>query len=291
MASVSSGSAPTGAAVTVPDVAQARIGHQSQPGAAPLSMLGYGEELLLHDAGFDAISGVMGLSVCHVGQLQLAGLKQPVELEAYSRALTMGWNNALGRLQQEAEMLGADGVIVSSINSRNFDAEEHEYSVKGTAVRFRTQPGALRTPAGGPFVTWLSGMAVYLMLRRGLVPVLPRYAVCVYHVPHRTLRQALGQTFQNTEVPVFTEGWYTAREIALSRLQSSLEQSGAELVMGAKVEETAEAFGEHTAEFRGVGQGWRRMPELRELVPEVDLTLYSLFERGAPYPGAILKQP
>jgi uncharacterized protein YbjQ (UPF0145 family) len=290
MATVSPGLSAGGAGVTIPAVAQSRIQHQSQAGAAPVSMMGYSEELLLRDAGIEPISGVIGLSIVHVGQLQLSGLKQPVELEAYSRALTMGWSNALARVQQEADLLGADGVIIRTIDAKKFDAEEHEYSFKGTAVRLGTQPGALRTPTGAPFVTFLSGLGLYLMLRRGIAPVTRRYEVCVYHVPHRTLRQSLGQTFQNTEVPVFTEGWYTAREIALSRLQLSLEQAGSEIVMGTNVEEFAEVFGEHTAEYRAAGEGWRRMPELGDLVAEVDLTLFSLFERGGPYPGTLLGQ-
>ncbi len=275
-------------APSLPGVAQARIQHQAEPGSAPISFMPYSDHLLFEDAGLEPISGVIGLSVVHAGQLQLAGLNQPVELEAYSRSLTMGWSNALSRLQQEADLLGADGVYLQHTDAKTFDAEEHEFSFRGTALRFRPRPGALRTPSGAPFVCSSSAQLLYQMLRRGLVPVTVRYDVCVYHVPHRTLRQTLGQTFQNTEVPVFTEGWYTAREIALSRMQTGLEQAGSELILAANVEEFVNVFGEHTAECRAFGRGWRRMAEVRDLVSDADLTVTALIDRDGLYPSTLI---
>src|SRR5581483_10901673 len=115
------------------------------------------------------------LSVVHLGQIQVAGLKSAVEIEAHSQARTMGWANAMTRMRQEAEQLGADGVFVHTMNAARFDGEEHEYSVKGTALRLRSQPGALRTPSGQPFSCHCSAMLLYQYLRRGLCPVAVRY--------------------------------------------------------------------------------------------------------------------
>jgi uncharacterized protein YbjQ (UPF0145 family) len=287
---MSMGSAPqpgpaTGASpVTIPPAAQARLQQAAQSGAPATAFTNYSEYLMLDQMGFEPIGAVMGLSVVHLGQFQLAGIKQPVELEAYSRAISMGLLNALSRLQQEAGMLGADGVLLKSADEHSFDAEEHQYAVRGTAVRFRSQPGALRTRGNAPFVCPSPVITIYQMLKHGLAPVSMGYGVCVYHVPHRSLRQSIGQTFANTEVPVFTEGWYTGRAIALSRLQAQVEQFGADLVLNVDVREQAEAFGEHTAEFRAVGTGWAHRPGVEQLIPDIDLTAMSIIERGGLYP-------
>jgi uncharacterized protein YbjQ (UPF0145 family) len=268
--------------VGLPAAAQSRLQEAAQGGAA-LSLTSNSDFLLLEQMGFDPIGAVIGLSIVHIGQLQLAGIKQPVELEAYSRAISMGLLNALTRLQQEASMLGADGVLVTSADQSSFDAEEHQYAVKGTALRFRQQPGSLRTASGAPFVCSASVVTLYEMMRRGFVPISLGYGVCVFHVPHRSLRQALGQTFQNVEVPVFTEGWYTARAIALSRLQAQVTQQGAQVVLDVEVHEQAEAFAEHTSEFRAVGAGWARRDGIEAMMPEIDLATAALIDRGGAY--------
>ncbi|MFN2517681.1 MAG: heavy metal-binding domain-containing protein [Jatrophihabitantaceae bacterium] len=265
---------------SIPTAAQGRLHHSAQPGAAVTSFLTYSEYLMLDQMGLEPIGAVVGLSVMHLGRIQLAGITQAVELEAYSQFLSAGRLAAIGRMQDEAAALGADGIITQTVvTERRFDAEEHEYSIRGTAVRFRPQPGALRTPSGRPFVFVLAVQTLYQMLRVDMAPVSYGYGVCVYHVPHRSMRQAFGQTFQNVEVPMFTDAWYTAREIALSRLQAMHEQQGAQLVMADVVEE-AEAFGEHTAEFRAFGTGWVRREGISQLIPPMDATVAGLLANG-----------
>jgi uncharacterized protein YbjQ (UPF0145 family) len=239
---------------------------------------------MLDDMGLEPIGAVVGLSIVHIGRIQLAGISTPTELGTYSRALSLGILNALGRVREEAALLGADGVMLTSVDRNSFDMEEHQYAVKGTALRFRPQPGALHTPAGTPFVCPTSVMTLYQMLRRGLAPVAVGYGVCVYHVPHRAMRDSVRQTFNNLEVPIFTDGWYTAREIALSRLEEQLSSLGSQLILNVHVEEEAEVFGEHTAEFKAIGTGWHRREELKQLVPVVNLVSPALIERGALYP-------
>jgi len=276
----------------LPPTAQGRLQHSAQSGAAKTAFLGYADFLLLEQMGFEPIAATIGISVVHLGRIQFAGVKQAIELEGYSQAIGMGLLSSLRHLQEEAAILGADGVFLDTlVSERRFDAEEHEYSIRGTALRFRPQPGALRAPSGMPFIFPSSVQVLYQMLRQGFVPITIGFGVCVYHVPHRSIRQALGQTFQNTEVPVFTEAWYTAREIAVSRLQAQLEEHRAELVLGVKVEEKAEAFGEHTAEFRAFGTGWARREGISQLIPAIDLTGVALIERGLYVTGPAEQSP
>jgi uncharacterized protein YbjQ (UPF0145 family) len=263
----------------LPQAAQSRLGHDRQAGAATTAFLSHGDFLTLRQIGLEPIAAVVGISVMHIGGIQLAGYKQAVELETYSNAISMGERTAAARMQEEAGTLGADGVLVEGINRRRI-AEEHEYAWSGTAVRFVPSPGALRTPSGLPFVFLPNNIVLYEMLRAGYAPVFYGHGVSVYHVPHRTMRAALGQSFQNSEVPIFTDAWYTAREIALARLQALLEQQGSEMILGMKIDMEADAFGEHTAEFRVSGHGWRRVPGLEQAIPAIDLTPEAIIARG-----------
>jgi uncharacterized protein YbjQ (UPF0145 family) len=263
----------------LPQAAQSRLGHDTQAGAASTAFLGHGDFLTLRQLGFEPIAAVVGLSVMHIGGIQLAGYKQAVELEVYSNAISMGKRTAAARLQEEAGTLGADGVFVDEVSERSI-GEEHEYALSGTALRFVPSPGSLRTVNGLPFIFCTTASVLYQMMRAGYAPVTHGIGVSVYHVPHRSLRQALGQTFQNTEVPLFTDAWYTAREIAVSRLQAFMEQQGAELILGMNMTMNADAFGEHTAEFRVGAQGWRRVPGLEQMIPSIDLTPEALIVRG-----------
>jgi uncharacterized protein YbjQ (UPF0145 family) len=263
----------------LPQAAQSRLTHDTQPGAAATAFLSHGDFLTLRQMGFEPLAGVVGLSVMHIGGIQTAGYKQAVELEVYSNAISLGQRTAMARMQEEAGTLGADGVVIDHMNER-YIGEEHEYLWAGTAVRFVPSPGALRTANGLPFVFLPKLPVLYQMMRAGYAPVTYGIGVSVYHVPHRSMRQALGQTFQNTEVPLFTDAWYTAREIALSRLQAYVEQQGADLLLSMNASMSADAFGEHTAEFRISGDGWRRAPGLEQIIPAVDLTPEALIARG-----------
>jgi uncharacterized protein YbjQ (UPF0145 family) len=270
---------------SLPAVAQSRLAHDNQGGAAATAFLEYADYLNLGQMGFEPIAGVVGIAVVHLGRVQLGGYKQAIELEVYSQGIGMGIYASLGRLQEEARLLGADGVIVDNFEERRV-GEEHEYTFSGTAVRFAPRPGALRTTGGLPFIHGDGVICLYEMMRLNLAPVTFGFGVCVYHVPHRSMRQAMGQAFQNTEVPQFTEAWYSAREIGLSRLQSYLENQGAELVLNMDILKEADFFGEHTVEFRVTGMGWRRFAGLSQLVPEVDLRPAALIEKGLVVIGA-----
>jgi hypothetical protein len=93
------------------------------------------------------------------------------------------------------------------------------------------------------------------------------------------MRQSMGQTFQNAEVPPFTEGWYTARETALGRLQAKAEMARSQVVLGTEVSELAGVHGDHSIEFVADGAGWVRRPDLINLVPRPDLASIALMEK------------
>lgn len=263
----------------IPQAGQWRLHHSMQQGSAMTAFLGHTAFALFDQMGFAPVGVVLGMSVVHIGGIQVTGWKNPRELEMYSGAITLGIDNALHRLREEAAIMGADGIHLNTMVQRsNLGGEEHEYRITGTALRFRPKPGVLRARDGGPFVNTTTVIKLYQMMKRGWIPSNVAYGACVYHVPHRTMRQSLSQTFQNVEVPVFTESWYTARETALGRMQSKLEQSGSELVLGITVEEEHGVHGEHAILFLAAGDGWARRDDLGQLIPDVDLTSAALMD-------------
>ena len=216
--------------VDIPSAAQWRLQHSAQRGAAASSFQGPSGFVLLDELGFEPVGVVMGMAVMHIGGIQVAGWNTPRELEVYSSAMANGIDLAITRLREEANALGADGVqLHTKVSRTHIGGAEFEYQIAGTAVRFRPKPGVLRAGDGGPFTSVSSMLTLSQMMLRGWFPTNLAYGICVYHMPHRTMRQAMGQTFQNAEVPAFTEGWYTARETALGRLQAKSRWLGPRL--------------------------------------------------------------
>lgn len=258
----------------------------------PASLLRYHDQLLLGAIGLDPLGAVIGVSVMHPGPTPPPGLRDPVELDGHSRAATLGYQHAFAELVALAEVRGADGVYLDEWGARQFDNQESEYHAYGTALQFRTRPGALRTPAGHPFLVDVTGTATtfYRFLRQGLCPVTFGHATCVYRAPHRHLREALGATQASgeTELPVLSAAWGTARAHAVTRLTEILEQAGSEVIVdvGLYIDDESDGSedggndadgdgpGEHTASFNAFGQGMRRMPELTALIPEIDLSQF-----------------
>jgi uncharacterized protein YbjQ (UPF0145 family) len=264
----------------LPSAAQWRLQHSTQRGSAASSFLGPSGFVLLDELGFEPVGVVMGMAVMHIGGIQVSGWNTPRELEVYSNALAHGTDLAITRLREEAGALGADGVqLHTKVTRTHIGGAELEYQVTGTAVRFRPNPGVLRAGDGGPFTSVSSMPTLSQMMLRGWFPTTLAYGICVYHLPHRTMRQAMGQTFQNAEVPVFTEGWYTARETALGRLQVKAEMARSQVILGTEVSELAGAHGDHSVEFIANGAGWVRRPDLINLVPRADLTTIALMEK------------
>lgn len=264
----------------LPGAARWRLQHSAQRGSAASSFLEPTGFVLLDELGFEPVGVVMGMAVMHIGGIQVAGWNTPRELEVYSNALATGVDLAITRLREEANALGADGVhLHTKVTRTHIDGPEHEYQITGTAVRFRPNPGALRAGDGGPFTNVTSLLALSQLMQRGWFPTNLAYGMCVYHLPHRSMRQAMGQTLQNAEVPPFTEGWYTARETALGRLQAKAEMSRSQVILGTEVSEVAGVHGDHSVQFTANGAGWVRRPDLIPSVPRPDLTAVALMEK------------
>ena len=92
----------------VPDVGRARL-EQNKRGLFT-SDLSVNEFLLVKDAGFDPLGLVVGSSIYHIGYQQ-SSWKQSQEMEVLSQAMYHARDLAMTRMEAEAAVLGADGIV------------------------------------------------------------------------------------------------------------------------------------------------------------------------------------
>lgn len=268
---------PTPAIEALPAEALRRLRQlEGRDGEAPLftSDLSVNEFLLIEDAGFEPLGLVVGSSIYHVG-IQVVRWTASCELDILSRAMYHARELAMNRMEAEAEELGADGIVGVRLTIQFYDWGKNmaEFMAIGTAVRHR-EGGSWRTPAGRPFTSDLTGQDFWTLLQTGQRPVALVIGNCVYHVAHRRMIQAMSQQFSNVELPNFTQALYTARELAMERMQYEAKKVGAEGVVGVQIIEKNHVWGHHAIEFLALGTAVKRFrlggPSLR---PRMVLTL------------------
>jgi uncharacterized protein YbjQ (UPF0145 family) len=217
------------------------------------SDLSVDEFLLVKAAGFKPLGFVVGSSIYHIGYQQ-ASWKQSQEMDVLTQAMYSARELAMTRMEEEADQLGADGVVGVRLDIGRYEwgAEMAEFIALGTAVKHAG--GELhRAPNGRPFTSDLSGQDFYKLLASGHRPVGLVMGSCVYHVAHQSMWKAMRQIGQNVELPNFTQALYDARELAMERMQREAEQVKAEGVVAVRLEERSHGWGSHVIEFFAVG--------------------------------------
>lgn len=246
-----------GSTANLPEGAAARLRAMRGTGERPAfftSDLSVDEFLLVEQAGFEALGLVLGSSIYHVGfQWQRWSVSQ--ELPVLTRAMYEARELAMTRMEEEADLLGADGVVGVRLVFKEYAMEEGvlEFQAIGTAIRHREQRGVLRTKDNRPFTSDLSGQDLWKLVRAGYRPVSLAMGACVYHIAHMSFMQALKQVGRNQEMKIYTEATYAARELALERMQAEAVQRGGAGVVGARVEESNWGWGANAIEFFAVG--------------------------------------
>jgi uncharacterized protein YbjQ (UPF0145 family) len=215
--------------------------------------LSVNEFLLVREAGFDALGLVVGSSIYHIGWQQPA-LTQSMELTTLTQAMYHARDLAMTRMEEEADMLGADGIVGVRLEVGRHEWGTHlaEFLAIGTAIRHNNGEH-YRSPNGRPFTSDLSGQDFWTLLRAGYRPISLVMGNCVYHVGYQGLSQWFKQIGQNCEMPTFTQGLYDAREHALARMQVEAAGLEAEGIIGAQVTEKSHGWGSHVLEYFAVG--------------------------------------
>ncbi len=212
------------------------------------------EFLLVEQAGFEALGLVMGSSIYHVGfQWQKWSVSQ--ELTVLTKAMFDARELAMTRMEEEADLLGADGVVGVRLIFKQYAMDEGvlEFQAIGTGIRHRDRKGSYRTKDNRPFTSDLSGQDLWKLVRGGYRPVSLAMGACVYHIAHLSFMQALKQAGRNQEMKIYTDATYAARELALERMQAEALERGGIGVVGARVEESNWGWGANAIEFFAVG--------------------------------------
>ncbi|HEY9720455.1 MAG TPA: heavy metal-binding domain-containing protein, partial [Oscillatoriaceae cyanobacterium] len=189
------------------------------------SDLSVNEFLLVTQAGFEPLGMVIGCSIYHIGYQQSNWTKNE-EMKVLSQAMYHARELAMTRMQEEAQALGADGIIGVRLKVKSLDWSDHlaEFVAVGTAVKSRHAQLNFKTPDDKPFTSGLTGQDFWTLLQAGYRPLGLVMGTCVYHVAHQTFGQWFKSAMQNTEMTNFTQALYDARELAMERMQHEAEQ-------------------------------------------------------------------
>src|SRR6202012_3171908 len=207
------------------------------------------EFLLVKEAGFEPLGLVLGSSIYHIG-FQQASWNQNQELNVLTQAMYHARQLAMTRMEEEADQLGADGVVGVRLTIGRYDwgADLAEFIAVGTAVKHAG--GELhRAPGGRPFTSDLSGQDFSTLLRAGYRPVGLVMGNCVYHVARQGMMASLRQVGRNLEMTNFTQALYEARELAMGRMQAEAESLQAGGLVGVRLNQASHGWGSHVIEF------------------------------------------
>ncbi|SEL82973.1 heavy metal-binding domain-containing protein [Nonomuraea pusilla] len=224
------------------------------------SDLSVNEFLLVREAGFRPLGLVLGTSIYHVGiqGIQLGRWSKNMEVTQLTEAMYHAREHAMTRMEAEADLLGADGVVGVrlELEFHEFGDNIVEFVAVGTAVKAE-EPGPWRNNKNQPFTSDLSGQDFWTLIRAGYAPLSLVMGTCVYHVAHRRLGAVLGNLGQNIEIPEYTQALYDARELAMARMQAEAQELEAEGIVGVVLDTHNHRWGSHTMEFLAIGTAVR----------------------------------
>ena len=241
----------------VPLDAVTRLRRMRGEGGAPLftSDLSVSEFVLLEQMGWRPLGLVLGSSIYHVG-IQYGNFYQNQELQYLSAAMYEARELAMTRMEEEADVLGADGVVSVRLEVGGYAWAENalEFTAIGTAVKAPDGAASWRTRDGKPFTSDFSAQDFYkLVTSTGYVPRELVLGNCVYHIAHQGFSQMMRTLGTNVELQNYTEAIYDARELAMSRMQAEAESHGSDGIIGMQIVEKTHIWNPHVIEFMAIG--------------------------------------
>jgi uncharacterized protein YbjQ (UPF0145 family) len=205
------------------------------------SDLSVDELLLTRQRGYQPLSQVMGSSIYHVGwqyTRQYGWGTSSQELTTLSQAHQHAAMLALGRLEQEAALLRAHGVVGVRFTRRSYEwgSDLLEYTAIGTAIRLPNIPLGQR-----PFLSDLSGQEFWTLLQAGYYPAGVVTGYCSYYVAlgsqmTRQLQGWWGMGGNNQEIVPFAQAIYTARHLAMTRAEEMARSMRSLGIVGMHIE-------------------------------------------------------
>lgn len=204
------------------------------------SDLSTAEFLLTRHEGLHPLTQVMGSCFYHVGfsgVLMQNTYMSSSEMRTITQAYDNARNLALGRMREEAKIVGANAVIGVRLKRAEYEwgHDTIEYTAVGTAVHVEGAP-----PAEEPALTTLSGEDFWKLLQAGYGAVGVAAGNCVFYQVGWDgiyLNSIWTGGWANQEVSDFTRGVRSAREMAQRNLHSEAQMLGAEGVVGVEIEQ------------------------------------------------------
>jgi uncharacterized protein YbjQ (UPF0145 family) len=257
------------AAGGLPIQAQRRLSEEMQAGHPLFSSdLSVNEFSLARNQGYRALSQVMGSSIYQVGwqfnRNYYSWDTRSLELTTVSNAHQHAALLALGRLEQEAVLLNAHGIIGVRLTTKDYEWGQNllEYTAIGTAIQLENTPLPPR-----PFLSDLSGQEFWTLLQAGYYPDGIVTGYCSYFVSlgsraTQQMRRWYTTGSANQEIIPFSQALYTARGLAMDRLLNMSRRLNAHGVVGMHINcarqiEEREANGakymDFTVQFSAIG--------------------------------------
>ncbi|HEY9789793.1 MAG TPA: heavy metal-binding domain-containing protein [Candidatus Obscuribacterales bacterium] len=219
--------------------AQERIERFKKDGNLFTTDFSCNEMLLVEEAGYEPISQVMGSSFVNISYFgSFTSNRCTGELTDRTNALLLARQRAVSRLKQEAQALGAHGVIGIKLKVKNWSWASRliECTAIGTAIKI---PG--RPDGGEPFTSDLSGQDFWKLYEGGHWPLTLVMGISCYYVyTDMNTRMQLrnfwgGNNLANQELHLYTQSFNHAYNLAMSRLTYQADEVAAEGVVGAQV--------------------------------------------------------
>jgi uncharacterized protein YbjQ (UPF0145 family) len=254
----------------IPVAAERRLRELGEHGGSYTSDLSVGDFALCHQLGLRPLAQVMGSSIYQVGYQNTAWPMSAGGFMFELNYLSDAWNEvrrrALNRLALEAGHLGADAVVGVDLRTGAHDWAENaiEYVVIGTAVRHppaapsaqgqsagqsaetpRTARGRGRND-GAPVLTELTVDDYWKLVQAGIAPLGVVAWSSAFFVRASYNTQMMGGIggfgYQNQELPEFTQGFYSARELVMQRMTAQAAQLGASGMIGVRINHGIQRF-------------------------------------------------
>jgi uncharacterized protein YbjQ (UPF0145 family) len=210
-----------------------------QDGSFFTSDLSVNEFLLARHTKLRPISQVMGSSIYHVGWRFIDWYTPTGELTVVSQAINQARTIALGRMGQEASILGAHVVAGVRTTMQRYEWSNGliEFNFVGTAMKFEGVE-----PARSAALTNLSGQDIWKLYESGYWPVGVVAGSSVFHVvPSWGQRMSNSwMSWANQELTDFTSGMYAARHMATRHLHEGSAHLHASGVVGMTIEQEQE---------------------------------------------------
>jgi len=196
------------------------------------SNLSVDDALSLGRAQYQPLEHVLGASVYHVAyNVNNTGQWRSGDVAMLSDAMYAARDLAIGRMVQEAQLLGAHGIVDVKLEEKAYEWGSNLIDVvaNGTAVRLTTPAPALPHP----FVCNLPAQKALALLQLGYIPAHLAMGFSAYYQVTSWDDERQKRSWLNNEMTSFTHATNQARHIAMDRMRQDAARHGADGVLGA----------------------------------------------------------